>query len=608
MKNLSWLIFTLFSLFFFIACNDENQGNVSDTNDENIAISFRTAGNSECMELECLGQLSAIAIRIINSNGEQVFQKSIEKNDLKPSMKFTGIKDTENATLIVSVFGMTNGVADLNTVKWIGKATGLKFKKGKTTSVSILLYPRDVQNKEISMPEELRTPRFGHTSTVLADGRILVAGGFTSCYSNGKCMATDSVEIIDMESGKIEPLANMQTKRAMHKAVTLNDGSVLFIGGVQGFTASKQEKAFDNFPILPYSHASEVISIEKYMPSYPKFNMKTNGYGLPIENTSAIVETDSPIPFSTFQSIHIEPISETQTDVFLVGGLDEKGVPSNKTYKFTITDLTNEDGTFSIGEVKEFAENTGSDENSNEDSDENPDEESGGDSDSETEEEDSDELSDDDTEHPTKNLVRTADGNLPPMLLPALAYNNGSILAVGGRPNDSKYTASIISEDGYENFGDAKENLFFMQSMALNGNLYTFGGYEINSGVLEDSNINKISKWNFADKSVETSTDTLLTRGTKVVFPGIAYDQKNNRAILVGGTNASDIYQVINTETLARYKEPTTHVMSDKRIMPSVAVVPADVIDEKPIILIIGGTSAFDSTDSILKTIKLNNL
>ena len=574
MKNLSWLIFVVFSLFFFASCGgNENDETAEDggNDGENIAVSVRAAGESECtgMQLGCLSQqLAAISFQIRNGNGDTVFQKSVERKDLRNEIKLTGIKNAENATLIVSVFGTTNGAADLNTVKWQGKATGLKFEKGKTTSVSILLYPKDIQEKEISMPEGLKTPRFGHTSTVLADGRVLVAGGFTVCYANGKCPASKTVEIIDLESGHIEQLTDMAEERALHTAVPLNDGSVLFIGGIHTLDTNWQEAPFEGYPLMRYTPSTASVKIERYMPGYPKYNMKANGFGTPISNISEPMTPDSEIPFSTFQSILAERISDSRIDLFLVGGLDENGAPSGKSYRVTITE--SDDGQVSIGELTELAESS------------------------------------------------------EPMLLPALAYSNGSLIAAGGRPTASEYAASIISESGSEDFGSSADNIFFMQSIEANGNLYTFGGYEVdkdtNSLIVsktkydsdgnetQETRLNRNRKWNISGKSVSAAKDLLRSYDANVIFPGTIHDQKNNRFIVIGGTNAANIYQVINTDSLVPYKEPTSHVMSDKRIMPSAAIVPAGVIGDTPIIVITGGSSALDDKGSAASTVKINNL
>jgi len=560
MKNLSWLILTVFALFLFASCGGSENDSVQTDEDDSVAVSLRVArdADSGCtgMELDCLTkELAAISFQIRNGNGETVFQKSFARNDLKNLKEIKGIKNADNATLIVSVFLGS----DTTTPKWQGKASGLKFEKGKTTSVTILLYPIATQPKEISMPEGLTIARFGHSATVLGDGRILVAGGFPSCGANGKCVATESVEIIDIESGMIESstgenktLVNLNEKRAMHTTIALNDGSVLFIGGVQGFSAISQEEAFEDFPILPYSQLNAVTTIERYMPAYPKHNMKTNGSGTPIANYTENIPAD--IPFMAFQSIHAERISDTQTDVFLVGGVDEAGVPSNKAYKFTITET--EDGEVLVSEAAELAESS------------------------------------------------------TPMILPALAYSNGSIFAVGGRNNSSESAASLISESESKDLGEKSNNIFFTNSLYANNSLYTFGGLPNESGNLVNSDQDGvIRKWDI-DGSAKTpdSKNLLRTWGKNIAFAGTLFDSERNRLIVVGGTDAEDLYQVINAADLELFGSSPTHKMSDKRIMPQLSVVPAGIIGERPILVITGGTSALDSTGSAANSIKINIL
>lgn len=566
MKNLFCLFFVIFSLFALVSCGgDENAQNDSEENnysltDENISISLRLAardgesntGNGSdatCMNINCIENLAAIAFKITNGKGDVVFQKSVKREELKNLKELTGIKDAENATLTVSIFEADSNLqANMNTVTWEGKATGLKFEKGETTTVDILLYPQAPNSHKI-MPDGLTIPRFGHTATLLADGRILIAGGFTACGSNGKCQATDSVEIIDTESGMIETLKNMTERRAMHKAVAMGDGSVVFIGGVQGFNAVQQEEAFEGFPLLPYSQMSAVTFIERYIPSYPKHNMKINNLGNPIENNTQKI--NSQIPFNTFQSILTKKISDSKVDVYLVGGIDSENKPSNKSYKFSLTLADN--GQLSVSTPTELAESS------------------------------------------------------EPMLLPALAYSNGSILAVGGRPGSSEYTASLISESSSEDQGqNSGYNLFFSSSMDYNNNLYTFGGFNTEDGVITSSEHNKVLKWNPSSDSVTTG-DNLRTWDKTIAFADTVYDEKNDSFLVIGGTNASDIFQIINATSL-EFNESSSYIMSDKRIMPKTVVVPTGVITSNPIAIITGGTSELDGTGSAVKNIEISTL
>jgi hypothetical protein len=68
--------------------------------------------------------------------------------------------------------------------------------------------------------------RWGHTATVLSDGRVLVAGS----YRNGTD-SLSSAELYDPSSGTWTATGNMTTGRGGHTATLLRDGRVLVVGG-----------------------------------------------------------------------------------------------------------------------------------------------------------------------------------------------------------------------------------------------------------------------------------------------------------------------------------------------------------------------------------------
>jgi len=74
----------------------------------------------------------------------------------------------------------------------------------------------------------LNFPRFFHTADILADGRILVAGGWGE---DGKKIQT--AEVLNPESGEIE-IVQMLTGRAGHRSLSLPQGSILLWGGNAG--------------------------------------------------------------------------------------------------------------------------------------------------------------------------------------------------------------------------------------------------------------------------------------------------------------------------------------------------------------------------------------
>jgi N-acetylneuraminic acid mutarotase len=72
----------------------------------------------------------------------------------------------------------------------------------------------------------LRTPRMWHTTTRLADGRILLVGG-----SQAVDDFVAGVDILDPATGQTKPAAPLHRPRHAHSATLLQDGRVLVVGG-----------------------------------------------------------------------------------------------------------------------------------------------------------------------------------------------------------------------------------------------------------------------------------------------------------------------------------------------------------------------------------------
>jgi hypothetical protein len=71
------------------------------------------------------------------------------------------------------------------------------------------------------------TPRAGHTATLMADGRVLLVGG----YPGEGRPALSSAEVFDPETEAFRPVGNLSAGRADHTATLLPDGRVLVAGG-----------------------------------------------------------------------------------------------------------------------------------------------------------------------------------------------------------------------------------------------------------------------------------------------------------------------------------------------------------------------------------------
>ena len=76
----------------------------------------------------------------------------------------------------------------------------------------------------------MNTIRGSHSATLLLNGMVLVAGGYTT---NGNSY-TATAELYNPTSGTWTPTGSMHTSRAEHTATLLPNGKVLVVGGIYG--------------------------------------------------------------------------------------------------------------------------------------------------------------------------------------------------------------------------------------------------------------------------------------------------------------------------------------------------------------------------------------
>jgi WD40 repeat protein len=105
----------------------------------------------------------------------------------------------------------------------------------------------------------MRTPREFHTGTLLADGRVLIAGGYTApapatssivlaSFETAESSASvlSTAEIYDPATGTFSSTGSMSTFRDHHTATLLQDGRVLVTGGGgEGYASSTSAEVYD---------------------------------------------------------------------------------------------------------------------------------------------------------------------------------------------------------------------------------------------------------------------------------------------------------------------------------------------------------------------------
>ena len=580
-RSLFVLIMILASILFSSCGGNESADDGEEASEPGFSI--RMVEHScvkNTINATSIKNLTSINFQLLKGT-EEVYKKSISiyKEGIDASVRLNDIPKESGLTLVILGYG-----SNPSDPYWYGKVTNLDFVTTPKTAIDVILYPTaafyaESTNLSINsacLPQGLLSPRFGHTATLLPDNRILIAGGFTSC-NNGKCPAVKTVEVLDLESGTVEQLSDMVEERGMHEAVLLSDGSVLMVGGFHGFgirslIIDDSIPAVADFPSLSYNTMTASMKIERYTPSYPKHNMVQNKTGVEVANITQEVFSTQALPFARFQSIIAKTVTTPEQEsageprrimIYLAGGSDSGNIPLTKVSRIEVIDNSLNDGSVTIGEVKELA----------------------------------------------------SDAELA-AIMPSLGFAGDQLMVVGGRSNSSTSQAVLIDTSTgkiTDHPISNENNIFFTKTVNAKDSVYMFGGYVSSEGLLPT---NKITRW--TPETVQTSQGNLLVYNkneSTLAFPEIVF---NNNAFLViggaGGSSKSDInvvhgnrlFQMFDATSLNSVQQATfTHFA---RIMPKGVVVPAGVIGESPVLVITGGTTAFDGTGTLVDAIEFMNL
>ena len=116
-------------------------------------------------------------------------------------------------------------------------AGGRSVQTGLVTATAELFDPSD---GSFVPTGSMTIARFGHTATLLANGKVLLTGGADDNERSA------SAELFDPATGTFASTGSMGTARLAHRALLLNDGTVLITGGNDaGFHSVASAELFD---------------------------------------------------------------------------------------------------------------------------------------------------------------------------------------------------------------------------------------------------------------------------------------------------------------------------------------------------------------------------
>jgi len=143
---------------------------------------------------------------------------------------------------------------------------------GETEYGSIVCVERyDIDDNNWVFMDTLLTPRANHTATKLLDGNILIIGGF-NVSPHGET-SLSSCELFDEQSNSFIDVAPLNESRGNHAAIRINDGRVLVVGGSKAWGVEIPEvELFD-----PNENTWTVVGTMLYNRRSPQVELLNDG-------------------------------------------------------------------------------------------------------------------------------------------------------------------------------------------------------------------------------------------------------------------------------------------------------------------------------------------
>jgi hypothetical protein len=149
---------------------------------------------------------------------------SITTNEWHPGGSMAALREFHTATLLQN--GLVVVAGGLDPLNGFSHASAELYDQGANTW---------------SAAGSLATSRYSHTATLLSSGKVLVAGGQNlEAASVSPAVVIASAEIYDPAGNSWSSVASMSTARAEHTSTLLSNGQVLVAGGESGSAANAE--------------------------------------------------------------------------------------------------------------------------------------------------------------------------------------------------------------------------------------------------------------------------------------------------------------------------------------------------------------------------------
>ena len=118
---------------------------------------------------------------------------------------------------------------------------------GANNASTVIAELYDPKTGSWSSVGNMSTPRTSHTATLLHNGMVLVTGGFDqmACFPNCTPTVLATAELYDLKTATWSATGSMTSARAQHTATLLHDGKVLVAGGFSNSEVLSSAEIYD---------------------------------------------------------------------------------------------------------------------------------------------------------------------------------------------------------------------------------------------------------------------------------------------------------------------------------------------------------------------------